>query len=83
MPERPGVVVGRNVRRLREARGMSGNALAGAADITQSYVSDLEAGKVTSPGLAMVQALARALGVAVDELLREPAQEPAPTEEMP
>ena len=71
MPESPGAGVGRAVRRLRERQGMSGKALALAAGVAQSYVSDLEAGKVVSPGLVALHAMAGALGVTVVELLRE------------
>ena len=64
-------IVGRNVRRLREARGMSGNALAKAAGLSQAQVWELEAGRKRNPSVHVAQALARALGVTVDELLRD------------
>jgi len=71
LAEKTPSIVGRNVRRLRESRGMSGNALAKAAGMAQSQVWDLEAGRTQNPTAPVLQALARALGVTVDELLRE------------
>ena len=72
MPDRVPSTVGRNVRRVREARGLSQNALAKAAGLAQAQVWDLEAGRTQSPTAPTLQALGKALGVTVDELLREP-----------
>lgn len=65
-------IVGRNVRRLREAQGLSGLALAQRAGISQGHLSDLEAGWKKNPSVRIAKALADALGVTVDDLLREP-----------
>ncbi|WP_108178828.1 helix-turn-helix domain-containing protein [Phreatobacter oligotrophus] len=63
-------VVARNLRRTRRAVGLSQEALAEKARVDRSYVSRVEAGKV-SVGLDTLAALARALGVAPSELLRD------------
>ena len=75
MAEKTPSIVGRNVRRLRESLGMSGNALAKAAGMAQSQVWDLEAGRTQNPTAPVLQALARALGVTVDALLQEDPQD--------
>ncbi len=70
-------IVGRNVRRLREARGMSGNALAQAAGLRQGHLWGLETGRKRNPSVHVAAALARALGCTVDDLLRlEPVEVP-------
>ena len=74
MPGAIGPEVGRVIRRLREAKGLSGLALARLSGVTQGHLWALEAGKVANPGAAVLQALARALGVTVDELLHEPGE---------
>ena len=69
------MLVGERIRVLREARGLSGNALAKLAGISQGHLRDLETGRRKSPTLDTAQALARALGVTVDDLLCVPDQE--------
>ena len=69
MPE-PGAL-GRNVKRLREGLGWSQSELARRSGVSQGFVSRLESGESTQALVGAVQALARALGVTVDELLRE------------
>ncbi|HXH53177.1 MAG TPA: helix-turn-helix transcriptional regulator [Sphingomicrobium sp.] len=60
--------LGRNVRRLREAQGLSQEAFADEAGIHRTYVSDIERG-ARNPTVAVVDRLARALGVAAGRLL--------------
>ena len=62
-------VLARNMRRLRQERGLSQEALAGQAEINRTYVSDLERG-VYSATIDMVERLAKELGVEAAELLR-------------
>jgi transcriptional regulator with XRE-family HTH domain len=65
----------RRVRQLREAAGLSQQALAGAAGLSISVVTKLEQGKLTDPKLNTAIALAKALGVSMDRLLAEDATE--------
>lgn len=58
----------RNLKRLRLARGWSQEELAGQAGLHRTYVSGVERG-VRNPTVAIVAALAKALGVAPAELL--------------
>ena len=60
----------RNVRRLREAKGLSPGALAADAGIFQELISPIENGAAT-PELDTLGKIAVALGVHPGELLRE------------
>lgn len=60
--------LGRNLRRLREARGLSQEKFAFEAHIHRTYISDIERG-ARNPTIVIVQKLADALGVAASELL--------------
>ena len=57
------------LRALREQQGLSQLELAERADVSQGYISALEAGEKKNPGLDVLKRLARALGVPVTELL--------------
>jgi transcriptional regulator with XRE-family HTH domain len=61
--------IGQRVRQLREAAGMSQQALAVAAGLSMSVVAQLEQGQREDPRISTVAALARALGVTVDAIL--------------
>lgn len=57
-----------NLRKLRQASGLSQEAFADVAGIHRTYVSDLERG-ARNPTIAVVEKLARGLGVIASELL--------------
>jgi XRE family transcriptional regulator, regulator of sulfur utilization len=59
---------GQVVRRSRDARGWSQEALAEKADLNRSYVGEIERGQVI-PSLHTMEKLAAALGVSASELL--------------
>ena len=61
-------VVGRNVRRLREEKGLTQEALAHSADLTTRYVGGIERGR-ENPTVAVLGQLAAALGVPPFSLL--------------
>jgi DNA-binding XRE family transcriptional regulator/mannose-6-phosphate isomerase-like protein (cupin superfamily) len=61
--------VGRNVRRLRQERGITLSELAGSAGISLAMLSRLEKGDV-SPSLETLAALAEALGTGPASLLK-------------
>ncbi len=61
-------LLGRNVQRLRLARGWSQEELADEAGIHRTYVSGVERG-VRNPTVTVLAKLAKALGVPVGELL--------------
>lgn len=65
-------VFARNLRRRRQERGLSQEALAGEAGLDRTYISALERG-VYSPTIEVVDKLAAALGTEASELLRDEA----------
>ena len=65
--------LGVNVRRLREATGLSQEAFADDAGIHRTYISDVERGK-RNPTIAVVDKLAIALKVRTGSLLDDPAE---------
>lgn len=65
------MLVGANVRRLRQAQGLTASELAASANISAAMLSRLEKGDV-SPSLDTLAALAAALDTAVATLLRGP-----------
>ena len=56
------------LKRYREAKGLSQDALARKARISREYVTKLEAGRY-DPTVGVLKRLAKALGVPVTELL--------------
>lgn len=60
---------GRNVARIRKARGFSQDKLAEKADLDRTYVSGIERG-VRNPGIKTVLRIARALNTKLDELCK-------------
>ncbi|UFW84552.1 helix-turn-helix transcriptional regulator [Bradyrhizobium barranii] len=60
-----------NLRKLRQARGLSQEELAHRADIDRTYISALER-SVYAAGIDVVDRLARSLGVEASDLLARP-----------
>jgi transcriptional regulator with XRE-family HTH domain len=61
--------LGRNLRRLRQEKGLSQEDFAFEAGIHRTYVSDIERG-ARNPTITVVEKLAVALGTTTSELLR-------------
>ena len=61
--------LGSNVKRLREGKGWTQEALAGRASLDRSYVAGIEAG-LRNPSTKALAKLARALGIALAELFK-------------
>ena len=57
------------IKALRQAKGLSQQALAARVGVTAAYITMLERGKKTNPSLPTLRKLAKALGVPVTELL--------------
>ena len=66
-------VFARNLRKARNAKGLSQEALAHEADIDRTYVSALERSEYSAT-IVMVDKLARALGVEASALLQRPTR---------
>jgi transcriptional regulator with XRE-family HTH domain len=62
-------VIGRNLAALRERLGISQAELAKRANIDQSYISRMEAGRNDNPSLDTLVKLARAFDMSVAELI--------------
>lgn len=60
---------GERLRELREARGLSQEAFAHLAGLDRTYISGIERG-TRNVALRNIEKLARALGVAVSELMK-------------
>jgi transcriptional regulator with XRE-family HTH domain len=65
----PAAAVGRRVRALREARGLSLRELALRSGVSAPMLSQVERGE-TSPTLAVAQRIAAGLGLTLSQLLR-------------
>ena len=61
--------LGANIKRIRLEKGMTQGDIFRALKLDRGYVSSLESGK-RNPTLAMIEKIAKALGVSVDELLK-------------
>ena len=68
--ETPDLGLGKQLRSLRDKRGMSLRALASKVDVTASFLSQVERG-LCSPSLATLRQLAQVLEVPVFQLLVE------------
>lgn len=62
-------LVGGNVRRLREARGLTQEQIAEKSGFSQQYISGLEQGR-RNPTIVTIYELAVALGVSHVDLVR-------------
>jgi transcriptional regulator with XRE-family HTH domain len=60
----------KNLRRLRQSKGMSQEELAHRADLDRTYISSLER-SIYSPSIEVVDRLSTALGVQVADLLEK------------
>jgi putative molybdopterin biosynthesis protein len=67
MSSGPGAADGRRLRLARQARGFSQQQLAGMAGVSRQAVSGVESG-LSDPSLRVALALARALGMTVEEM---------------
>ena len=57
------------IQTLREAKGLTQRDLARKAQVTPAYIAQLETGTKKNPSLAVLQRLAKALGVPLHKLL--------------
>jgi transcriptional regulator with XRE-family HTH domain len=62
-------VVGRNIKRLREERGLQQDALAHEADVHVTYLSGIENGR-RNITLMVLERLAKSLGVSEADLVQ-------------
>ena len=60
----------KNVKRLREAKGLSQEKLARLADVANNTLIKMETGENKNPTLETLKKVAQALGVSVDDLIK-------------
>jgi len=60
----------KNLRMMREAKGLSQEKLARLADVANNTIIKIEAGKNQNPTLDTLKKIARALDVSVDDLIK-------------
>jgi transcriptional regulator with XRE-family HTH domain len=74
MPRPRKETVGQRIKRYREERGMTATQLAENAEISKSYISELEASPddARGPSANVLYRIANALGVAMSDLLGRP-----------
>jgi transcriptional regulator with XRE-family HTH domain len=60
----------KNLRNLREAKGLSQEKLARLADVANNTIIKIEAGKNQNPTLDTLKKISKALDVSVDELIK-------------
>lgn len=61
--------LGKNIKRIREQKGMTQGDICRALNLDRGYISSIESGK-RNPTLSTLKKLADALKVSVDELLK-------------
>jgi transcriptional regulator with XRE-family HTH domain len=71
VPELIAMPIGERVKRLRQQRGLTQQALAMKAGLSISAVIHIERGRIPDPRGSTLLALARGLGTTVDDLLSE------------
>lgn len=69
--------VGLNLRRLREAKGLTQEELAHQADVHQTYLSGVEGGK-RNPSIVVLNRIATALGSDISLLFDSAGREKRP-----
>jgi transcriptional regulator with XRE-family HTH domain len=64
-----GYSLGENLIRLRAERGFTKRHLAALANVSPSYISGIESGRVTNPGCFLIYRVALALRVTMEQLM--------------
>lgn len=63
--------IGKNIKRLRQEKGLSQDKLSKLADLSLNTVVKIELEDSPNPTIETVQRIAKALEVSVDELLKK------------
>ncbi len=61
--------LGKNLKRIRTAKGISQGEISRILEVDKSFVSNIENGK-TNPTLATIAKIAKAIGVSIGELMK-------------
>ena len=60
----------KNIKKLREAKGLSQEKLARLADVANNTLIKMESGENQNPTLVTLKKVAKAFGVSVDDLIK-------------
>jgi transcriptional regulator with XRE-family HTH domain len=63
-------IIGKNIKKLREQKGISQDRLSKLADISSNTVAKLELDDSPNPTIETLQKIAKALSVRVDDLIK-------------
>lgn len=63
--------IAKNIKKLRKQQGLSQDKLSKLADISHNTIIKIESGAIQSPTINTAQKIARALGVTLDDLMKE------------
>lgn len=64
-------IIGKNIKKLRQEKGISQDKLSKLADISLNTVVKIELDQSPNPTLETIQKLAKALGVSLDDLVNK------------
>ncbi len=62
--------IGKNIKRLRRAKGISQDKLSKLADLSLQTVVKMELDDKPNPTIETVQKIAKAFGVSIDDLMK-------------
>ena len=62
--------IGKNIKKLRQVKGLSQDRLSKAADVSYNSIIKLETSGITNPTIDTLQKIAKALDVSVDDLIK-------------
>lgn len=70
--DRPGIknLIGRNIRGLRQKRGISQDRLSKLTDLSLNTIVKIEAGKNNNPTIVTLSRIAKSFNVQVDDLIK-------------
>ncbi|PIR96542.1 MAG: DNA-binding protein [Candidatus Doudnabacteria bacterium CG10_big_fil_rev_8_21_14_0_10_42_18] len=63
--------IGKNIKRLRQEKGLSQDKLSKLADLSLNTVVKIELDESPNPTIETIQKIAKALEVSVDDLLKK------------
>jgi len=63
-------IISKNIKKLRNQRGLSQDKLSKLADISHNTIIKIESGAIKSPTMNTAYKIAKALGVSLDDLMK-------------
>ena len=62
--------IGKNIKRLRQAKGISQDKLSKLADLSLQTIVKMETDESPNPTIETAQKIAKAFGVSIDDLMK-------------